>query len=309
MNIAFLSCRTTLPGAPDRRADAFEHDQQMAALVAALAPGETVAELDWRAPLARFQSCDIALIGTPWDYQDSRADFLAKLEAIAALGIPVCNTPEIVRWNIDKGYLAQLAERGVATIPTLLVGNPGRADILAAFDHFAEYGGCDRVIAKRRVGAGAEGQFDFTRDAPPPPGWQMGHAALIQPFLPAIVAEGEHSLIFIDGAFSHGLIKRPAAGDYRVQSLYGGWDTAVTPAPADLAAAEAVLAGLPFGNKGFGPLYARIDLVRGPQGNLLLMEAELIEPFLYPLQGPELGPRLLAGLRRNLSSSAPGARS
>lgn len=300
MNIAFLACRTTLPGAPDRRGDAFEHDQQMAALIAALAPGENVTNIDWRAPLEDFAAFDIALIGTPWDYQDNREAFLAKLEAIAALGVPVCNAPDVVRWNIDKGYLAELAERGVATIPTLLLDNPGRDAILAAFDHF----GCDRVIAKRRVGAGAEGQFDFTRGSPPPPDWQMGHPALVQPFLPAIVEEGEHSLIFIDGQFSHGLIKRPAAGDYRVQSLYGGWDTAVTPAPADLAAAEAVLAGLPFD----APLYARIDLVRGAEGALLLMEAELIEPFLYPLQGPELGPRLLAGIRRRLTASAPGSR-
>lgn len=297
MKIAFLACSTTLPGAPDRRGDAFEHDQQMAALVAALAPGETVTDIDWRAPLEDFATFDIALIGTPWDYQDNREAFLAKLEAIAALGVPVCNAPEVVRWNIDKGYLAQLAQRGVATIPTLLLDNPGRNDILAAFDHF----GSGRVIAKRRVGAGAEGQFDFTRGSPPSPDWQMGHPALVQPFLPAIVEEGEHSLIFIDGQFSHGLIKRPAAGDYRVQSLYGGWDTPVTPAPADLAAAEAVLAGLPFP----APLYARIDLVRGPEGALLLMEAELIEPFLYPLQGPELGPRLLAGLRSKLTASPP----
>ena len=197
MKIAFLACSTTLPGAPDRRGDAFEHDQQMAALTAVLAPSETVTDIDWRAPLEDFAGFDIALIGTPWDYQDNREAFLAKLEAIAALGVPVCNAPEVVRWNIDKGYLAQLAERGVATIPTLLMDNPGRAEILAAFDHFS----CDRVIAKRRVGAGAEGQYDFTRGSPPLPDWQMGHPALVQPFLPAIVEEGEHSLIFIDGQF------------------------------------------------------------------------------------------------------------
>ena len=296
MNIAFLACSTTLPGAPNRRADAFEHDQQMAALTAALRPGESVTDIDWQAPLEAFAGFDAALIGTPWDYWDNREAFLAKLDAIAALGVPVHNAPAVVRWNIDKGYLAELGARGVATIPTLLIDNPGPAEILAAFDHFA----CDRVVVKRRVGAGAEGQFDFTRDNPPAADWRMGHAALVQPFLPGIVDEGEHSLIFIDGQFSHGLIKRPAPGDYRVQSLYGGWDTAVTPAPADLAAAEAVVAGLPFP----APLYARIDLVRGPDGTLLLMEAEVIEPFLYPLQGPELGPRLLAGLRR-LIASAP----
>jgi len=305
MKIAFLACSTTLPGAANRRADAFEHDQQMAALVAALAPGETVTDIDWRAPIEHFAGFDLALIGTPWDYQDNREAFLPRLEEIAALGVPVCNSPQIVRWNIDKGYLAELAARGVATIPTLLLDNPGQTEILAAFDHF----GYDRVIAKRRVGAGAEGQFDFTRETPPPADWRMGHPALVQPFLPAIVDEGEHSLIFIDGQFSHGLIKRPAAGDYRVQSLYGGWDTVVTPAPLDLAAAEAVLAGLPFNDSGCGPLYARIDLVRGPDGTLLLMEAEMIEPFLYPLQGPELGPRLLAGIRKRLTSSAPESRS
>jgi len=296
MKIAFLACSTTLPGAPDRRPDAFEHDQQMQAIVAALRPGESVTEIDWQAPLEAFAAFDAALIGTPWDYFDNREAFLAKLDAIGALGVPVCNSPDVVRWNIDKGYLAELAGRGVATIPTLLLDNPGRDEILAAFDHF----GCDRLVVKRRVGAGAEGQFDFTRSNPPPADWRMGHAALVQPFLPGIVEEGEHSLIFIDGQFSHGLIKRPAPGDYRVQSLYGGWDTAVTPAPEDLAAAQKVIAGLPFP----APLYARIDLVRGPDGTLLLMEAEVIEPFLYPLQGPELGPRLLAGLRK-ITASAP----
>ena len=296
MNIAFLACSTTLPGAPDRRPDAFEHDQQMDAIVAALRPGESVTDIDWQAPLDAFAGFDAALIGTPWDYFDNREAFLAKLDAIAALCVQVCNSPDVVRWNIDKGYLAELAERGVATIPTLLLDNPGRDEILAAFDHF----GCDRLVVKRRVGAGAEGQFDFTRSNPPPADWRMGHAALVQPFLPGIVEEGEHSLIFIDGQFSHGLIKRPAPGDYRVQSLYGGWDTAVTPAPEDLAAAQKVIAGLPFP----APLYARIDLVRGPDGTLLLMEAEVIEPFLYPLQGPELGPRLLASLRK-ITASAP----
>ena len=71
MKIAFLACGTTLPGAPNRRGDAFEHDQQMAALAAALAPGETVTDIDWRAPISDFAGFDLALIGTPWDYQDS----------------------------------------------------------------------------------------------------------------------------------------------------------------------------------------------------------------------------------------------
>ena len=85
MKIAFLACSTTLPGAPDRRADAFEHDQQMAALLAALQPGEQVTDIDWQAPLEAFAGSDAVLIGTPWDYSDNREAFLAKLDSIEAL--------------------------------------------------------------------------------------------------------------------------------------------------------------------------------------------------------------------------------
>lgn len=276
MRIAFLACAETMPGAPDRRPDAFEHDLQIGALRAGLDGRGTVVDIDWRAPIGAFDGFDLALLGTPWDYFDRADEFLARLEALEARGVIVANAPAVVRWNLDKGYLAELAGRGAAAIPTLLIDDPGRAEVEQALDHFA----CDRVVVKRRVGAGALGQFDFTRERLPDHGWRLGHRALVQPFLPGIVAEGEYAMVFVGGAFSHALVKRAAPGDYRVQSLYGGQESAIDPAPADRAAAEAIFAALPFP----APLYARIDLVRGPDGALCLMEAELIEPFLYPLQ-------------------------
>lgn len=93
----------------------------------------------------------------------------------------------------------------------------------------------------------------------------------------------------MDGQFSHGLIKQAAKGDYRIQSLYGGIEVAVEPAEADRQAAAAVMAMLPFEAP---PLYARIDMVRLDGGELAVIEAELIEPYLYPLQGPEFGARM-----------------
>lgn len=288
MKIAFLTCHDLLQDAAVRRADAFEHDLQIAALRVALPLGASVAEKDWRAPLGDFAGFDVALLGTAWDYQSQAPAFLTRLDELASRGVDVCNGPEVARWNIDKSYLHALESAGVATIPTLWRDDPDATDIYAAFDLFD----CERVVVKRRVGAGAMGQVDFRRDAPPAAAWRLGCAGLIQPFLPAIETEGEYSLVFIDGEYSHALVKRPTGGDYRIQSLYGGVECAVTPSQTDRQAAQRVREALPFSDL----LYARIDMVRGPDGALRLMEAELIEPYLYPLQGQDLGARLARAL-------------
>jgi glutathione synthase/RimK-type ligase-like ATP-grasp enzyme len=124
---------------------------------------------------------------------------------------------------------------------------------------------------------------------------------MVQPFLPAIAEEGELSFVFIDGEPSHALRKRPAQGDYRIQSLYGGRESAFDPAPSEIAAASAVLAALPVAP----PVYARIDMLRDNDGALRLMEAELIEPYLYPEQGERVGEHLARALARRLAMKGP----
>ncbi|WP_295631705.1 hypothetical protein [Novosphingobium sp.] len=292
-HIAFLACPETLPGSPVRRPDAFEHDLLFDAIAGGLAGRATMQAIDWRAPLEVLAGFDLAYLGTPWDYTEAKDEFLDRLDALEAAGVVVCNPAGVVRWNADKLYLRELEQRGAASIQTLWPDSAGPADVLAAFDRF----GCDRVVVKRRVGAGAIGQDSFTRDNPPPADWRMDQPAMIQPFLPAIDHEGEHSFIFVDGAFSHGLIKRAAPGDYRIQSLYGGSEVAVIPAPADLAAALVVMAMLPFDQP---PLYARIDMVRLADGMLALIEAEMIEPYLYPEQDAGFGARMAEALLRRL---------
>lgn len=266
-------------------------------MVAALTPafagrGMALEPIDWRAPFGAFEGFSAALIGTPWDYFDHEKEFLDKLSGFHAAGISVFNDWEVVAWNSNKRYLEDLAQRGAPTIPTLWLDDATREDILTALNRFA----ADSVVVKRQVGGGALGQHRFTRDDLPPEGWRMGHPAMIQPFLPAIVSEGEISLIFIDGAFSHALRKRAAVGDYRIQSLFGGREEDFTPSPAELAQAGAVLAACPFA----APTYARIDMVRLPSGELAVMEAEMIEPYLYPEQGPELGERLASAVASRL---------
>ena len=254
--------------------------------------GMALEPIDWRAPFATFNGFAAALIGTPWDYFDRAAEFLERLDALVAAGVRLLNTPEVVRWNIEKTYLRDLERCGAPTIPTIWLDDAGQAAVVTALDGF----GTASVVVKRQVGGGALGQQRFGLDDLPPEDWRMGHPAMIQPFLPAIVEEGEISLIYIDGAFSHALRKRAADGDYRIQSLFGGREENFAPSPQELSQAEAVLAGCPFP----APPYARIDMVRLPSRQLAVMEVELIEPYLYPDQGPELGERLAAAVRKRL---------
>lgn len=99
---------------------------------------------------------------------------------------------------------------------------------------------------------------------------------MVQPYLPSLEAEGELSLIYIDGELSHAVRKRPAPGDFRVQSIWDGTVEPTKPNPKAIEIAATALAHLDE-----PPLYARIDLVAGQDEDLRLIELELIEPNLY----------------------------
>ena len=290
--IGFLACETTLPGSTARREDAFEHDLMIAAIQPAVdARGWTFKVIDWEAPMDAFANVDLVMIGSSWNYWDKVEKFLAKLETLEAAGIRVCNAAEIVRWNIRKTYLSELAERGASTIPTLWLDQMNAEDANAAMDEFS----CDKIVVKRQIGGGAEGQEMLERGQIPD-GWSFAHKAMIQPFLPSIAQTGELSLLFFGGTYSHCVRKLPRAGDYRIQSLYGGTEVTYEPTDEERAQAAAIIAALPFE----APLYARIDMLANESGTLLLMEAELIEPYLYPEQGPRMGETLAAAIAREL---------
>ncbi|MDG6078876.1 hypothetical protein E3U23_06680 [Erythrobacter litoralis] len=235
------------------------------------------------------------MLGTAWDYQDHAEDFIARLDALAERGIAVCNPPEVVRWNADKRYLRDLERRGATIVPTLWFDDAGRDEIECAMEAL----GVGDVVVKRQVGAGGLGQHRFSANALPEQGWRMGRPCMVQPFLPSILDEGEFTFVFIDGTFSHGVRKRAGDGEYRIQSLFGGREEAWSPSADDRATAEEVVAALPFADL----LYCRIDMIRLPSGELAVMEAEAIEPYLYPEQGRELGAKLTSGITARLEGA------
>ena len=289
--IALLTAANLVSDAPDRRADAHLFDIQLDILRRGFAPhGLTLTPVRWIDPIAwtRFGA---VLVNSAWDYQDRHEDFLATLDRIAALGVPVFNDPGAVRWNIRKTYLRELEARGVPVIPTLWPEAPTHDDIVHAMSAF----GIEDVVLKRQVGGGARAQVRYTRANMPEAGSIMDRPGMIQPFIASIATEGEYSFLFVDDEFSHALVKRAKSGDYRIQEAYGGTSQAIDPTPADRAAAQAVLTALAT-----PPLYARVDMVRGQAGELLLMELEVIEPFLFPKDGPHIGEMLGAALKKRL---------
>lgn len=286
--IAYLASRVTLPSSLMRRTDAFEHDNMMDALRGPFeAQGMRVEDISWDDPKADWASYAAVIIGTTWDYWDRLDEFLTVLDRIEAHTL-LLNSAALVKWNIRKTYLRELEAKGAKLIPTLWLDVCDEAAAKAAFDAL----GSDDVVFKRQVGAGAKDQHRLTRGEPVP---VMPHPMMAQPFLKMIQTEGELSFIFIDGDFSHALIKRAQPGDYRIQSTYGGREERINPSSDDLAAARAII-----GTLDEAPLYGRVDMLRGEDGGLLLMELEVIEPYLYPIEGPELGERMAAGVARRI---------
>jgi hypothetical protein len=286
--IAYICSQVTISGSPNRRKDAFEHDRTLDVLRPAFLDRELdIVEVCWDDEQADWSEFAGAIIGTTWDYWDRASLFLDTLERIESQ-TRLFNCASTVRWNSHKGYLRDLATDGAKLIPTIWIEAPSADAIGEAFDVLD----CDDMVVKRQVGAGATGQFRLKRgDAIP----EMPFPMMAQPFFPSIQTEGEMSLIFIDGKFSHALIKKAKEGDYRIQSNYGGYEEAIEPSSDDLLAAEKVV-----GSVSPMPLYARVDMLRSESDELYLMELELIEPYLFPVEGPELGTRMAEAVSRRL---------
>jgi len=242
------------------------------------------------------------LIRTIWDYFKHHAAFLDWLDRLDRLGIPTLNDSALLRWNSDKRYLLELAQRGVAIIPTRLTNTTELPDVLAATP------GQQMVIKPTISGSawhtlrGTVGDPAFAAAVTQLP---REYDYLVQPFVPEIVSDGEWSLLYFAGEFSHAVIKRPATGDYRVQDEFGGSVEPVQPNAATLAAADRALAAVAALGHG-GHAYVRVDGVISA-GRFLIMELELIEPFLYLAVRPAAAERLARDLAGRLARIGPSA--
>jgi glutathione synthase/RimK-type ligase-like ATP-grasp enzyme len=216
-------------------------------------------------------SFDLILPLIVWGYHLEYDRWLAFLDRAERQRLPMINPAALLRWNGDKAYLEELAQRGVATVPTLAVDCCCDADLEEARKRF----GSDWLVIKPPVSASASGTHrigpkdDLPEDS-------RGRPMIIQPLIEEIARTGEFSLMLFGGEFSHAVVKRPKTGDFRVQPHHGGVTMATNPPPAAVTLAKKALAAAPV-----TATYARVDIVPDDEGVLRIMELELIEPALF----------------------------
>lgn len=208
--------------------------------------------------------------------------------------MPTINPTRLLRWNSNKRYLLELPPHGVDIIPTQVVRATDLPRVLATMAG-------RQVVVKPTVsgtswhtvrGVAGSATFDAAVAALPP---QLEF--LVQPFMPEIEREGEWSLLFFGGEYSHAVLKRPATNDYRVQSEFGGRSEAVAPGTELIEPAQRALSAVSaLGYE--GGLYARIDGVRS-DNRLLVMEVEMLEPFLFLWSDPAASRRFADVIARH----------
>ena len=226
-----------------------------------------------------------------WGYHGRQPEWFAKLDALEAAGVNMVNPPAVLRWNSTKTYLVELAAKGAPVVPTHAPDTLTQEAVQAAFDAF----GVDEVVVKPQVSAGSHETIRVKRAGSQGGSLEGGPTtpALIQPFLPAVGEEGELSLFYFDGRFSHAVTKVAVEGDFRVQPQFGGRISEIAPEPEALRAAEMVLEAA-----GQTLTYARVDLIRGLDHTPQLMELEVIEPDLFLEHAHDGGAAFAAAVAR-----------
>ena len=224
-----------------------------------------------------WDSFDLAIIRSTWDYQNRLEDFIKVLQKINQSTCILQNSLELVEWNMDKSYLFDLFEKNIEIVPSLLHKNYKESYIMDSFTLFSE----DQLVIKPTISANADDTYVINKK-----NLSLMSASLekkfsnksyiIQPYIENIRKEGEYSLIFLGEEHSHTLLKTPKKGDFRVQEEHGGTLQLINETEERiLKTAKKVMKSLPFES-----LYARVDLVR-KDNSFLLMEVEVIEPSLY----------------------------
>lgn len=281
---------------PDDPSFAGQWPQVRDRLVSALAAGGLTARSEaWTDHVDSadgLAGADLVLPLVAWGYHRDHARWMQACATWQAAGVRMLNPPSVLGWNSDKSYLERLGAAGVPIPATIWSEQITPDQVASAFDAL----GTDELVVKPRVSGGGWQTTRLARgealsEVPDGP-------ALIQPFIAALESEGELSLLFFGGHFSHAVRKRPRAGEFRIQQQFGGlYAPEADPDPVALALAERVLATV-----GEELLYARIDLARGAEGEWLLMEAELIEPDFYLNHAPDGGQAFVAAVARRLEA-------
>lgn len=238
--------------------------------------GLNMEKVIWNDTRIKWENYDLAILKSPWDYFDLIADFYDWLEMLRTKNIRLLNPTAIVKWNADKHYLQDIKAKGLSITPSIFLEKESSVNLAHYFGEFK----AEKLIVKPCVSGGAKNTFKVTRANVDEINVKLEaliheEAFIVQPFLTEIEESGEWSFLFFDQKFSHALLKKAKSGDFRVQHAHGG---SIHPqqAPRQLLKTAQRYVDQFASNC----LYARVDGTV-VNGDFLLMEMELIEPFLF----------------------------
>jgi hypothetical protein len=239
--------------------------------------GWSVEKIPWKKDNINWNIFETVIVRSTWDYQSDPDKFLKVLNRIDESSARLENSLSILKWNMNKNYLHHLENKGIKIVDTIWEKHL-RAENLD--DYYTKLNS-DEIIIKPNISGNADNTFRIKRSEIHLFFSELeeifnNREFMVQPFNKNIITEGEYSLFYFGGKYSHSILKTPKENDFRVQEEHGGIINSVEPRPEQITSAESILARIkPL------PLYARIDLVRTAGNNFALMELELIEPSLY----------------------------
>jgi len=233
-------------------------------------------EISWRDKTVNWSNYDAVIVRSTWDYQHDSENFIKVLHKINS-STHLENNLDLMKWNMNKKYLYDLQNKGVHIVETLWKNKFDRSEAVNYFEQL----GAEEIIIKPNISASADNTYRLNKDTLTAffdilENTFSKREFMIQPFIKNIIEEGEYSLFFFNGRYSHSVLKIPKDNDFRVQEEHGGNIQPVSASELIVNNAQNIINKLPT-----IPLYARVDLVRVNNNQFALMELELIEPSLY----------------------------
>ncbi|NQD38834.1 hypothetical protein HPT27_17595 [Permianibacter sp. IMCC34836] len=258
--------------------------------------GLKVTRMSWDDSQQDWSRCRALVFRSTWDYFFRYREFAPWLSAVSEQ-TRLFNNAALLRWNIDKHYLADLQAAGVPIVETVFIEKGSVAPLATVL----RKQGWSEVVFKPVVSGSARltyrvGLTNAVAMQSTFADCVAKESMMVQPFLRNVLEQGEFSFIVIDGVCSHAVRKVPKAGDFRVQDDHGGTVLAHVATAEEMQFAERAVAACPS-----MPLYARVDAVRDDSGALRLMELELIEPELFLRFHTPAAQRLAAAIARELA--------
>lgn len=259
--------------------------------------GLRVDRTNWDNAGYNWSNTRFALFRTTWDYFDRYKEFLQWLDTVTAQ-TKLINAIELVRWNMDKHYLQDLHNKGIAIPPTLFIESGDRRS-LAEIVNESDWNEC---ILKPAVSGAARHTYRIN-----PENLEKHEAIfrklindeslLLQEFQHPVIEKGEVAYMLFNGRYSHAVLKKAKPGDFRVQDDFGGTVHDYKSSHQEIEFAERVIASC-----NPTPVYARVDMIWNNQYTCCVSELELIEPELWLRKNNEAANRFAEALLLFISS-------